>query len=141
MNGRRSRTPIRMEIRDEADVVVARTLSRELALELGFREGRAGAVETAVSEIAWNIVDHARAGELLLEVVAESGRVGIEVIARDGEPGIPDVQRAMADGYTTARGLGLGLSSARRLMDEFTVASSAGAGTRVTMRKWAHDAE
>jgi anti-sigma regulatory factor (Ser/Thr protein kinase) len=74
-------------------------------------------------------------------VVADRGRLGIEVTARDGEPGIADLQRAMEDGYTTAQGLGLGLSSARRLMDEFTVASSAGAGTRVTMRKWAHDAE
>lgn len=135
----RAGAPVRMAIRDEADVVVARALCRELALELGFGEARAGAVETAVSEVAWNIVVHARAGELDLEVVREGDRLGIAVVARDEEPGIADVETAMEDGYTTARGLGLGLSSARRLMDEFEIASSAGAGTRVTMRKWAHD--
>jgi serine/threonine-protein kinase RsbT len=141
VKGHRPRAPVRMAIRREADVVVARALSRELALELGFGEGRAGAIETAVSEVAWNMVVHARAGELDLEVVADRGRLGIAVIARDEEPGIPDVETAMQDGYTTARGLGLGLSGARRLMDEFTVASSAGGGTRVTMKKWTHDAE
>lgn len=139
MTGPRSRPPFRMAIRDEADVVVARARSRRLALELGFSEGRAGALETAVSEVAWNIVNHARAGEVELEVVTERGRVGVAVVASDEQPGISDVKTAMSDGYTTARGLGLGLSSARRLVDEFEIASSAGAGTRVTMKKWADD--
>jgi serine/threonine-protein kinase RsbT len=141
VKGPRTGAPVRMAIRDEADVVVARALSRELALELGFGEGRAAAVETAVSEVAWNIVEHARGGELHLEVVSDRGRLGVAVMARDDQPGIPDVGAALEDGYTTARGLGLGLSSARRLMDEFEIASSAGAGTRVTMKKWAHDSQ
>jgi serine/threonine-protein kinase RsbT len=141
VKGRRPRAPIRIAIRGEADVVVARAIARELALELGFGDGRAGALETAVSEIAWNIVVHAGVGELSLEAVADPRRVGIAVLARDQEPGIADVDAALRDGYSTGRGLGLGLSSARRLMDEFTVASSAGGGTRVSMKKWAHDPE
>ena len=58
------------------------------------------------------------------------------MVARDNGPGIPDVAQAMVDGYSTSRGLGLGLPGSRRLMDEFYVDSKAGKGTTVTMRKW-----
>ncbi len=141
MRTRPSGEPIRMPIREEPDVAIARTLSRELALDAGFPEARASAVAIAVSEVAWNIVVHAGAGEIEVAVVEDGGRVGIEVVARDDDPGIPDVEKAMEDGWSTAPGLGLGLSSARRLMDEFALASSAGTGTRVTMTKWIHDPE
>jgi len=135
-----SREPIRVPIREEADVVVARTRALALALESGFPVGRAAAIATAVSEVARNIVVHAGVGELLLAVVEERGRVGISVVATD-DAGFGDVERAMADGYSTKQGLGLGLPSARRLMDEFALVSAVGKGTTVTMRKWAHDAE
>jgi len=131
----------RVPIRHEPDVAIARQRARALALREGFPEGRAGAVATAVSEVARNIVVHAGEGEVLLLAVEEGGRRGIVVVAHDDGRGIADVEAAMQDGYSTARGLGLGLglSSARRLMDDFALVSAAGAGTTVTMKKWAHD--
>jgi serine/threonine-protein kinase RsbT len=127
-------------VREEADVAVARQRAHAIALAEGLSEGRAGAVATAVSEVAWNIVVHAGAGEITVEGVEERGRRGVRVVARDGH-GIPDVELALKDGYTTGRGLGLGLASAKRLMDAFTVVSEVGAGTTITMQKWAHDRE
>ncbi len=128
-----------LPIREEWDVAVARSRARELALSHGFPEARAAAVATAVSEVTRNIVVHAGTGELVLEVASERGRHAILVVARDGHPGIPDVDAAMRDGYSTSAGLGLGLPSAKRLMDEFTLLSAVGRGTTVTMKKWAHD--
>ena len=132
---------VRVPVREEADVILARRRARELALAEGFSEGRAGAVATAVSEVAWNIVVHAGAGEILIAVVEDRGRRGIQVVARDPDRGIPDVELAMRDGYSTARSLGLGLAGAKRLMDEFAVVSAVGDGTTVTMKKWAHGRE
>ncbi len=130
---------IRVPVREEADVFVARARARELAARQGFPDGRAAALATAVSEVARNIVLHAGAGEVLLDVAREGGRHGVVVVARDEDPGIADVEAAMRDGYSTAGGLGLGLPGARRLVDEFTLESAVGRGTTVTMKKWAHD--
>lgn len=130
--------PWRVPIREEADVFVARRRARQLALDEGFPEGGAGAIATAVSEVARNIVVHAGSGEILLGVERDGRRRGVVVVARDEEPGIPDVEAALTDGYSTRRTLGLGLPSARRLMDEFTLVSAVGRGTVVTMKKWVH---
>ena len=130
---------VRIPIGEEADVAVARARALALALAAGFRTARAVAVATAVSEVARNIVVHAGRGEVRITPVEEGGRRGLEIVARDDAPGIADVEGAMADGYSTARGLGLGLPGARRLMDEFTLASTVGEGTTVTMRKWVDD--
>jgi len=127
-----------MPIREEADVAVTCSRARALALEEGFPEGRAGAIATAVSEVARNIVVHAGAGEVMLSVVTERAGRAVVVVARDDHPGIRDVEMAMVDGYSTKGGLGLGLSSARRLMDEFAIVSTVGKGTSVTMKKWAY---
>ena len=132
---------LRVPVREESDVGVARRRAHELALGAGFREGGAGAIATAVSELARNIVLHAGKGEILLSVAREGGRRGVVVVARDEDRGIRDVEAAMLDGYSTGRGLGLGLSGARRLMDEFTLVSALGKGTTVTMKKWAHEPE
>ncbi|MBI4263460.1 MAG: anti-sigma regulatory factor [Acidobacteria bacterium] len=128
---------VRLPVSEELDVVLARTCGRELALQQGFREAATGAIATAISEVARNIIVHAGTGEIVLEVVEGRGRRELVVLARDRGPGIPDLHRAMEDGYSTAGGLGLGLSSARRLMDEFGVVSTVGKGTMVTMKKWA----
>jgi serine/threonine-protein kinase RsbT len=126
-----------VHIREESDVAMARKRARELALEQGFPQSAMEALATAISEIARNIVVHAGTGEVRLASVQEGGRRGIVVEARDQGPGIPDLERALSDGYSTAMSLGLGLSSARRLMDEFEVASVVGKGTTVVMKKWA----
>jgi serine/threonine-protein kinase RsbT len=125
----------RVPVRTDADVVAARGAARELAAKLGFPATDLTLIATAVSEVVRNIVKFAGSGEVLLELVEEP-RPGIRVTARDAGPGIPDVARAMRDGYSTYKGLGLGLPGARRLMDEFAVVSEPGRGTTVTMTKW-----
>lgn len=129
---------VRVAVREEIDVVVARRCVRELGRELRLADSAVESLATAVSEIARNIVVHAGAGELVLGVVRAGARRGILVVARDDGPGIADIDRAMEDGYTTSDGLGLGLASARRLVDDFDLASNpaAGAGTTVTMKQW-----
>jgi anti-sigma regulatory factor (Ser/Thr protein kinase) len=122
-------------IHRDADIVAARQAARELAARSGFSGTDLTLIATAVSEIARNIVRFANSGEVVVELL-ERPRPGVRVVARDTGPGIPDVERAMADGYSTYHGLGLGLPGARRLMDEFAVASEPGRGTTVTMTKW-----
>ncbi len=122
---------------DESDVGVARRRARELGDEQGLLANSVEALATAVSEIARNVIVHAGRGELLLGVVRDGRRVGVVAVARDEGPGIPNVEDAMRDGYSTGNGLGLGLPSARRLVDEFEIRSAVGQGTTVTLRKWA----
>jgi serine/threonine-protein kinase RsbT len=128
--------PLWLSIRDESDVVMARKRARDVASRQGLSDGAVLAVVTAVSEVARNIVVHALTGEILLTDLEQDGRRGVLVVARDEGPGIPDPERALQDGYSTGQGLGLGLSSARRLMDEFEFTSVVGQGTTVTMKKW-----
>ncbi len=126
----------RLPIGSEHDILTARQRGRELAAELGFSGSDLTLVATAISEIARNIVEYAGRGEMSFTLVRDGQSRGIVVVARDEGPGIPDVSRAMQDGYSTGRSLGLGLPGARRLMDEFEVDSAAGRGTTVTMKKW-----
>jgi RNA polymerase sigma factor (sigma-70 family) len=136
----RSRKPAhddeRVPVRSDADVVSARQRGREVAAAAGFTGTDLTVIATAISEIARNIVKFAVRGEFVFTVLHEDGRTGIQVVARDSGPGIEDVPRALRDGYSTYRGLGLGLPGARRLMDEFDVTSEVGEGTTVTMTKW-----
>jgi serine/threonine-protein kinase RsbT len=126
----------RVPVAQDADVVIARQKAREVAVRAGFTGTDLTLIATAVSEIARNIVKFARRGEFAFSVVTEPGRTGLLMTARDSGPGIPDVPRALRDGYSTYRGLGLGLPGARRLMDEFDIVSEVGTGTTVTMTKW-----
>jgi serine/threonine-protein kinase RsbT len=127
---------VRVAVETDSDIVLARQRGRELAEQYGFRGVDLIVIATAISEIARNIVSYATRGEVLLRGEQQGGRHGIVVIARDEGPGVEDIELAMEDGYSTAEGLGLGLPGARRLMDEFEIVSSPGAGTTVTMRKW-----
>jgi serine/threonine-protein kinase RsbT len=130
--------PIRVAIQFESDVVMARKYARELARREGLPENSIEALATALSEVARNIVVHAGEGQVLLDVVSDPGRRAVVVVASDNGPGIPNLERALQDGYSTADGLGLGLSGARRLVDEFKLVSTVGKGTTVTMKKWTH---
>jgi serine/threonine-protein kinase RsbT len=120
----------------DADVVVARQTARAVAASAGFSGTDLTLIATAVSEIARNIVKFARRGEFTFSVITQGGRTGLLMTARDSGPGIPDVPRALREGYSTYRGLGLGLPGARRLMDDFEIVSEVGQGTTVTMTKW-----
>ena len=105
-------------------------------MKLGFEGSDLTVITTAISEIARNILEHAERGEILLAAVNHDGKQGIFITARAEGPGIPDVARAMQYGYSTGKGLGVGLPGAKWLMDEFTIDSKVGQGTTVTMKKW-----
>jgi serine/threonine-protein kinase RsbT len=127
---------IRVAIRTDADVVTARQEARTMGAALGFSSTDLTLLATAISEIARNITTYAGEGEVALRVRREGARAGIEVEATDEGPGIANVELAMQDGYTTGNGLGLGLPGTRRLVDDFELDTTPGAGTRIRMVKW-----
>src|SRR5215831_16610375 len=128
----------RVSISSAADIVTARQKGRVLALELGFNGSELTLIATAISEVARNIVDHAKRGEIFLARTQQGSRRGIAIVARDEGPVIPDVEQAMQYGYSTGKGLGVGLPGAKWLMDEFDIETRVGNGTTVTMKKWLH---
>ena len=119
------------------DIVSARREGRVLAHELGFGGSDVTLIAAAISEVARNIVDYARQGEITLAGVRDGkNRSGIMIVARDQGPGIPDIEQAMQYGFSTRKSLGVGLPGAKWLMDEFDIESVVGKGTTVTMKKW-----
>jgi len=105
-------------------------------MDMGFDGSDLTLIATAISEVARNIVDHAKRGEILIEPFQQNGKHGMLIVARDEGPGIPNVAQAMQYGYSTRKGLGVGLPGAKWLMDEFEVDSKVGKGTTITMKKW-----
>ena len=126
----------RVPIDSATDIVMARQKGRALATGLGFSGGDLTLIATAISEVARNIVDHAKQGEIILCGAHQGSRRGISITAQDEGPGIKDVFQAMQYGYSTRKGLGVGLPGAKWLMDEFCIFSKVGKGTTVTMKKW-----
>ncbi|WP_285406620.1 anti-sigma regulatory factor [Luteibacter sp. ME-Dv--P-043b] len=120
----------------EQDVVLARQTTRKLAVECGLRLVDQTKLITAASELARNTVIYGGGGDMDWEILQEEGRKGLRLLFRDEGPGIPDMKLAMTDGWTSGGGLGLGLTGAKRLVDEFSVDSAPGAGTRVMICKW-----
>ena len=132
-------TELQTVIHSATDIVTARQRGRSLALELGFNGADVTLIAAAISEVARNIVDHAKKGEIVMSSLSNGvngGRKGIQIVARDEGPGIRDVTQAMQYGYSTRKGLGVGLPGAKWLMDEFDIASEIGRGTTITMKKW-----
>lgn len=127
---------VRIPIVLDTDIVAARVEGRRLALELGFSNTDATLVATAISEVARNILVHAREGIITISATITDDLAELVVVASDDGPGIRDIELALRDGYSTAGGLGLGLPGVRRLMDEFRIASDEGKGTEVVMTKW-----
>jgi serine/threonine-protein kinase RsbT len=123
-------------IEREPDIVTARQQGRTLALRIGFSPTEATLVATAISELARNIILYAGRGEIVFRPLDQGGRRGILIIVGDNGPGIPDVRRAMAGGFSTSGGLGLGLCGVKRLVDDFDIVSKVGRGTVVTVKKW-----
>ena len=125
-----------MEIKDEYDIVGARSVGKVMAQEIGLGIVDQSRISTAISELARNVVLYAGKGKIYFRVIRQGSREGLEVTVSDEGPGIPDVELAMMDGYTTSGGLGVGLPGAKRLTDEFEIRSEVGKGTVVTFRKW-----
>ena len=124
-------------LKDEHDVVAARARVREAAAAIGFGPTDQTRLATVTSELARNVVKYAGRGQLIAQPTSDaSGRAGLRLIFEDDGPGIPDLEAAMRDGFSTGRGLGLGLPGAKRLVHEFDIQSSPGRGTRVTVVRW-----
>lgn len=118
------------------DVVRVRQRVRDSARDLGFSLVDQTKLVTAASELARNTLVYGLGGTLRIETVLNDRRTGLRLTFEDQGPGIPDTTLALTDGYTTGGGLGLGLSGARRLSQEFELYSRPGEGTRVTIARW-----
>jgi serine/threonine-protein kinase RsbT len=118
------------------DVVSIRQAVRQRAVELGFNLVDQTKIVTAASELARNTVQYGGGGQVTIEGIESLGRRGLRLTFADNGPGIADLEMAMRDGYTTGGGLGLGLSGARRLSNEFQIESQPGQGTRVVIIRW-----
>ena len=125
-----------VDVKNSDDIVAARQAGHELARDLGFSLTDVTMIATAISEVARNITSYAGRGAVRVTVAEREGRKALVVRAEDEGPGIVDIERALEDGYSTGRGLGLGLPGARRLMDRLVIESKPGQGTVVEMWKW-----
>jgi len=123
-------------IQSSEDVVRVRQLARERAVAQGFSLVDQTKLVTAASELARNTLEYGGGGEVTVEVLSDGIRKGVRLTFSDHGPGIVDIDLALKDGYTTGGGLGLGLSGARRLSNEFRIESKVGEGTRVAITRW-----
>ena len=125
-----------LEVRTEQDVVLARQLVRKLSVEAGFSLVEQTKMVTAASELARNTVIYGGGGSMQSELLVNDGKKGLRLRFSDEGPGIPDLGLAMTDGWTSGSGLGLGLTGAKRLVNEFEISSVVGRGTQVTITRW-----
>ena len=129
-------TELTLPLRGDQDIAASRQLVRRLSQELGFSLVDQTKLVTATSELARNTVKYGGGGEMRAELVRRDKLAGLKVTFVDQGPGIPDVEQAMIDGWSTGSGLGLGLSGAKRLVNDFEIETRVGEGTRVTITRW-----
>ena len=125
-----------LPLKSSSDVVIARQRVRQWATDLRFSLVDQTKLVTAASELARNAIDYGGGGEMALEVVNGLSRTGLRLIFEDNGPGIPDIDSALKDGFTTGSGMGLGLGGSKRLVNEFSIESQVGKGTKVTVLRW-----
>ncbi|HEY0858388.1 MAG TPA: anti-sigma regulatory factor [Albitalea sp.] len=125
-----------MLVLTEQDIVMSRQLVRKLTQELKFSLVDQTKMITAASELSRNTVVYGGGGEMRWEVVNQGGRTGLRLAFEDKGPGIADVDLALRDGWTSGRGLGMGLSGSKRLVNEFDIKTVLGEGTCVTITRW-----
>jgi serine/threonine-protein kinase RsbT len=125
-----------LQINSSEDVVRVRQAVRAAATEIGLSLVDQTKIITAASELARNTLDYGGGGTVSIELVQNGMRRGVRLTFEDQGPGIADIEQALKDGYTTGGGLGLGLSGAKRLSNEFSIESKPGEGTRVTIARW-----
>lgn len=124
------------QVSSDKDVVQVREHAREVAGTLGFTTNDRTLITTVVSEICRNILEYAQKGQVAIKPLYLNSKRGICITASDDGPGIADIKMAMQDGYSTGRGMGVGLPGSKRIMDEFDIQSKPGKGTKITMCKW-----
>ena len=123
-------------ITTSGDIVKVRQLVRELTISLGFGLVEQTKMVTAASELARNALDHGGGGKVQLQVLNNEMRRGLKLTFIDEGPGIQDLEQALRDGFSTGSGMGLGLSGAKRLANEFEIESVPGKGTKVMITRW-----
>jgi serine/threonine-protein kinase RsbT len=126
----------RVPLRNEQDIVLARQMVRKLSQEATFSLVDQTKMVTAASELARNVLVYGGGGEMLWEVLRDGDKKGVRLSFVDHGPGIANMELAMMDGWTSGNGLGMGLSGAKRLVNEFDIESQVGVGTRVTITRW-----
>jgi serine/threonine-protein kinase RsbT len=129
-------TPETFPIASSPDIVNARQVVRAKSTQLGFSLIDQTKIVTATSELARNAFEHGGGGVMHVEVIVEGTRRGLRLTFEDKGQGIADINQALSDGYTSGKGMGLGLGGSRRLVNEFEIESKVGEGTRVTITKW-----
>jgi serine/threonine-protein kinase RsbT len=125
-----------LPLKTSNDVVIARQKVRQLAVELRFSLVDQTKLVTAASELARNALDHGGGGTMEVEVLNSGARTGLRLVFEDQGPGIPDIEQALKDGFTTGSGMGLGLGGSKRLVNEFSIESAVGKGTKITVTRW-----
>jgi serine/threonine-protein kinase RsbT len=125
-----------LPLKTSSDVVLARQKVRQWSIELHFTLVDQTKLVTAASELARNALDHGKGGRMCIEQVSAGSRVGLKLVFEDEGPGIADIETALKDGFTTGSGMGLGLGGSKRLVNEFSIESTPGKGTRVTVVRW-----
>jgi serine/threonine-protein kinase RsbT len=125
-----------LPIRTSDDVVRVRQRVRARAVEAGLSLVDQTKIVTAASELARNTLDYGGGGAVTIQPVQNGARRGVRLTFEDQGPGIADIPQALTDGFTTGNGLGLGLSGAKRLSNEFEIHSEVGQGTRVMIARW-----
>lgn len=128
-----------IRVRDENDVSAAREAVRAIVAALGFSPAEIALVVTSVSELAHNMVEHAGGGVVRVHAADRDGVPGVVAVAEDTGPGIASIAQALTDGFSTGRGLGLGLPGAQRMMHELDIHTEVGRGTVVTIKRWRDD--
>jgi serine/threonine-protein kinase RsbT len=123
-------------LKDEQDVVRARQAVRGLVADLGFSLVDQTKMVTAASELARNTVIHGKGGAMTTETLDDGARKGLRLVFIDEGPGIADIDEALRDGFTSGSGMGMGLPGSRRLVNDFTIHSVPGEGTRVSITRW-----
>lgn len=120
----------------EEHIVAVRQAVRQFAVNLKLSLVDQTKIVTAASELARNLLIYGGGGEVVLELLEEGNRRGVRIHFIDQGPGIPDVEMALRDGFTSGKGMGLGLGGARRLVNEFSIESEVGKGTHITITRW-----
>ena len=125
-----------LPLKNSNDVVLARQKVRQWSTELRFNLVDQTKLVTAASELARNALDHGKGGQMVIESLQNGVRSGLRIVFEDQGPGIPDIELALKDGFTSGSGMGLGLGGSKRLVNEFSIESEVGKGTRVMIARW-----
>jgi len=125
-----------IELRESSDYMHVIYSVKKLLAHIGFDEIQQSLVASAASELSTNIIRYAGCGTVMIKEIDRDGKTGIEITACDDGPGIGDINKVLQDHFSTGNGLGLGLPSVKRIMDDFQIKSAPGNGTRIRVRKW-----